>query len=369
MFRSIDKWLSGYIRSAFLKPRNVAGLKHLMFCVADHFEPFRQDAPKKKAMGLIDRWSRDLPGIIEKYHDADGRKPQHTFFYPQEEYDFDCVEKLSVLGCAGIGEVEIHIHHRKDTKQGFKTKLESFRDTLRDKHGLLGADRDGKTRYGFIHGNWALCNSRPDGDWCGVNEEIGILRQTGCYADFTFPSAPSPTQPKTVNKVYYAGDREGDQGGHNYCGNVSTIGNQKSTIGNTLLLITGPLALDWQRRKWGIFPRIDNGAITAVNPVLPGRIDLWRSRHIHVEGRPDWVFIKVYTHGCQQDDMDYLLGGSMFKAYDYLHNVYNDGKNWSLHYVTAREMYNIIRAAEAGKSGNPGEYRDFEIDCPPVLKI
>jgi hypothetical protein len=55
--------------------------------------------------------------------------------------------------------------------------------------------------YGFVHGNWALCNSRPDGDWCGVNEELTVLAQTGCYADFTFPSAPSPTQPRMVNAV------------------------------------------------------------------------------------------------------------------------------------------------------------------------
>ena len=32
-----------------------------------------------------------------------------------------------------------------------------------------------------------------------------------------------------------------------------------------------------------------------------------------------------------------------------------------LHYVTAREMYNIIKAAEAGKKGNPATYRDYLI--------
>ena len=40
---------------------------------------------------------------------------------------------------------------------------------------------------------------------------------------------------------------------------------------------------------------------------------------------------------------------------------YNYGVNYKLHYVTAREAYNIVKAAEAGKAGNPGEYRDFVI--------
>ena len=32
---------------------------------------------------------------------------------------------------------------------------------------------------------------------------------------------------------------------------------------------------------------------------------------------------------------------------------YNDGTNYVLHYVSAREVYNIVKAAEAGKSGDP----------------
>ena len=75
------------------------------------------------------------------------------------------------------------------------------------RHGLLACDRrTGRPAYGFIHGNWALDNSRPDGRWCGVNNELDVLRETGCYADFTFPSAPSPTQPRKINSIYYAVD-------------------------------------------------------------------------------------------------------------------------------------------------------------------
>ena len=206
MFRAIDKWLAGYLKSAMTRPKDVPGPRHLMFCLADHFEPFERNATQEKAAEFVARWTAEFPAIAGKYRDADGMKPRHTFFYPQEEYDEDCVGRLSNICAQRIGEVEIHLHHRNDTKEGFRSKLESFRGILRQKHGLLGDDKEGKVRYGFIHGNWALCNSRPDGDWCGVNEELGILRETGCYADFTFPSAPSPTQPRMVNAIYYASD-------------------------------------------------------------------------------------------------------------------------------------------------------------------
>jgi len=31
----------------------------------------------------------------------------------------------------------------------------------------------------------------------------------------------------------------------------------------------------------------------------------------------------------------------------------------ALHYMTARETYNVIKAAEAGRSGNPEDYRGW----------
>jgi hypothetical protein len=48
----------------------------------------------------------------------------------------------------------------------------------------------------------------------------------------------------------------------------------------------------------------------------------------------------------------------------HLERAYNDGERYVLHYVSAREVYNIIKAAEAGKQGNPNEYRDFILPPP-----
>jgi hypothetical protein len=39
-----------------------------------------------------------------------------------------------------------------------------------------------------------------------------------------------------------------------------------------------------------------------------------------------------------------------------------------LHYVTAREAYNIAKAAEAGHAGDPNDFRDFVIP-PPANRL
>lgn len=416
--KAVDKWLAGYLLSVLRRPQHVGGPRHLMFCLADHFEPFRGGASRETALRLANGWRVEYPKAVHGLADGDGKPPRHTFFYPQEEYDPECIDAVGSLCAGGCGEVEIHLHHRNDIAEGLRRKLIEFRDRLYEQHGLLGTDARGNARYGFIHGNWALCNSRPDSDWCGVNEELGILRNTGCYADFTFPSAPSPTQPRIVNAIYYARDIPGAPRGHDSGVAVATpefrvqppslrlrrprnsgfrgrINATQSAIPQSgtspqpappergpqsaidqLMLIPGPLGLDWRQRKWGVLPRLENGAVTEANPPSPGRIDLWVKQHIHVRGRPQWVFVKVYTHGCVQENMNVFLDRfqgrgaergkemTMRQAHHYLQSKYNDGKEWILHYVTAREMYNIIRAAEDGKKGNPGSFRDYEISAP-----
>ena len=70
---------------------------------------------------------------------------------------------------------------------------------------------------------------------------------------------------------------------------------------------------------------------------------------VHVEGRPEWIFIKVHTHGTQERDMDTLLGAEMEAMHAHLECAYNDGTDFVLHYVTAREAYNIVKAAEVAR--------------------
>ena len=374
MFRGIDRWFAGYLASLLIRPRHVDGERHLLFCVADHFEPFRKrldrdgnvsgGRDRKDAVALVKEWTRAYRRFADGLADADGVPPRHTFFYPAEEYDEECLDVLTEFCAGGFGDVEIHLHHRNDTAEGLRNKLECCRETLRSRHGLLGSDAEDRVRYGFVHGNWSLCNSRPDGDWCGVNEELGILSETGCYADFTFPSAPSPTQPKMVNAIYRAVDTPGRPRGQD-AGVRSQVSGVRPDA-DSLLLVQGPLALDWGRRKWGVVPRLDNAEISGSNLPTPGRARLWMDTGIHVRGRPEWIFVKVHTHGCVDANRRALFGGAARAMHEYLGK--GDGGAWKLHYVTAREMYNIVRGAEKGREGDPASLRDEGIAPPDAFR-
>jgi hypothetical protein len=130
------------------------------------------------------------------------------------------------------------------------------------------------------------------------------------------------------------------------------------------MLIPGPLGLNWKDRRMGIIPRIENADVRRGQPPTPQRVDAWVRAGVHVQGRPDWLFVKIHTHGTQEGDIDTLLGPPVDAMHDYLESAYNDGKQYVLHYVTAREAYNIVKAAEAGMQGNPGAYRDYALPAP-----
>lgn len=254
----------------------------------------------------------------------------------------------------------MHLHHRGDTECDLHATLAHARDTYASTHGLLGRDAAGTPRYAFVHGNWALCNARPDGDWCGVEREIKVLAQTGCYADFTFPSAPSPTQPRRVNSIHYARDPASGERGAQYVRAVRVDRPVTGTEG--LLCVQGPLGLNWRWRKMGVMPRLENGELSAANPPSAGRLALWRRLQVHVAGRPDWIVVKLHTHGMSARSRAGVLGPAV-RAF---HQILSAGDGgWRLHYVTARELYNIIKAAEAGGAGDPCRYRDDGIAPPP----
>ncbi|MGH7200080.1 MAG: hypothetical protein ACREJB_05710 [Planctomycetaceae bacterium] len=318
---------------------------HLFLAVCDHFEPAWGGADRGVALKRVRRWVREYPQLFAGCGDSSGRPPQHTFFFPQEEYDPRCLDELAVLCGAGFGDVEIHLHHDGDTPDGLREKLETFRDALHDRHGLLRRDPlTDQVTYGFIHGNWALCNSRPDGRWCGVDEEITVLRETGCYADFTLPSAPSATQTRTINSIYYAFQKDGPKSHDRGLG--ARVGQRPPDGG--LLMIQGPLVLDWRRRKWGVVPRIENGSLHAALPPDEHRLGLWLRANVQVSVRPEWVFVKLHTHGCKPGNMEMLLGERMRSFHAALARWAERHPHVKCHYVTAWEMARLVHQAEAG---------------------
>jgi hypothetical protein len=133
-------------------------------------------------------------------------------------------------------------------------------------------------------------------------------------------------------------------------------------------MVEGPLTLRWDQRVGGLLPRVDNGAIdsSALHHPSIERCRGWARAAIGVVGRPEWIFIKLHTHGAKDVNADVLLGPPMRRFHEALAREFNDGIRYRLHYVTAREVYNIVRAAEDGRSGNAGQYRDYVLSAPPA---
>lgn len=356
--KGLDRWLLPYVIETFRKPRRVEGPVHLIFAIADHFEPKAGNASASVARARIERWIHDYPSLLGGFRDSDGQPPRHTFFYPIEDYEPEHLDLLADLCRAGFGEVEIHLHHDGDTAENLRRTLEMFKNLLSERHGLLPRDREtNELAYGFVHGNWALDNSRPDGRWCGVNNELDILRETGCYADFTLPSAPSPTQTRKINSLYYATDDPHCPKSHDKGIDVGT----SLPPTNALLLVQGPLLPDWRVRKWGFLPGIENGCLQESQPPHIDRLVSWLQARVQVPTRPDWFFVKLHCHGAVEESHDVLLGEPMVRFHQDLAELAERDPNFHYHYVTAREMYNLVKAAEAGWQGTVAEARDFRL--------
>jgi hypothetical protein len=366
--KNLHVWTAGYARwaaratveRAVATLRGRAGPRHLLFAFCDHYEPLWKTKDRDVGAARVQAWSRGYPALTAGFRDADGRPPRHSFFFPGEEYEPGYLEALAELARQGLGEVELHLHHDGDTAENLRRTIGDYLG-LFAQHGHLTRGADGRPRYAFIHGNWCLANARADGRWCGVAEELPLLHDTGCYADFTFPAAPDESQPGIVNQIYWP---DGDLSRRRAyeTGTPARVGQR---LHDRLLMIEGPLGL---ALKPGTLPRprIESSAVTANDPATPARLRTWTGQGIGVVGRPEWVFVKVHTHGAPEKQAASLLGDGGRAMHTELTTRYNDGARWRLHYVTAREMYNVAIAAMDGKTGDPNDYRDYLLPPPPV---
>lgn len=360
--KNIDRWLWPYIRSWRQRRDPTPGEPlHLILAICDHFEPKRGNVGMDQALRRVREWQDKYPVLFGGFRDADGRPPQHTFFYPEDEYEPELVQGVADLCGQGFGEVEIHLHHDGDTSDGLRRKLVDFKNRLRQDHGLLGTDRKtGETVYGFIHGNWALDNSRRDGRWCGVNNELDVLRETGCYADFTFPSAPDATQPPMINQLYWAVE-DGRPRSHHRGSQLGSV--EKPS--NALMIVNGPLLFDWKSRKFGFLPGIENGNLQENQPPTQKRLALWMRANVKVRATPEWVFVKLHTHGVHEPNQNVLLGQAMVDFHRCLAERAERESGFRVHYVTAREMANLALAACNRANTLVSSAREYRYDAPP----
>ena len=345
----LKEYAKGAVASFFNQP--ATGLVHVNFLFVDHFELAGKE-PR------LNQWLTKYPQLAGKHVDADGVHPQHTWFYALDLMQEGELEKLRVLVESGYGETELHWHHDHDSPESFQEKLEAGLQTFH-RYGFMRSQGDGKPGcFGFIHGNWSLNNARG-ARYCGVDNEIELLKAAGCYGDFTFPALHCFAQPDMVNSIHYASFERGTAG--YFKGRRAEVGRPEGD--DEFMIMQGPMTFNWRDWRFKWHPMIENGEIGGSRSHdSPSRIDAWIRQGIHVAGRPDWIFVKVFCHGGQ--DHQSVLSETTDRMFTYLEQKYNDGVNFKLHYLTSREAYNIVKAAEDGKSGDPNQFRNYAIAHP-----
>jgi hypothetical protein len=362
---SYGKWLPRYALQRLTRPAP-RGKVHLILALADHFEPAivpedgRARAPRSEQERRVERWCAEYPQAVDPWRDHEGCPLVHTYFYPAEQYDRGLVDRLAQHCHRGWGELEIHLHHGMDapaSSEDTRRELVEFRDALVFNHGSLSfLDGSGQPRYAFVHGNFTLANS-AGGYACGVDNEVAILAETGCYADLTLPTAAfHPAQIEKINSLYECSLPLNVRAPHRK-GRDLRVGQppQKFPV-----MVQGPLMLDFDRGARNGVVRFENAALTGSNPPDVRRLNLWKKAAICVQGRPDWLFIKLHCHGMDPTQQDAVMGPAMQSFLSELTGGAADRQE-VIHFVTAREMMNIIWAACDGREGNPGDYRDYRL--------
>jgi hypothetical protein len=363
-FFNVHIGLRAFMTGGALRPAKagVRGQVDLFLCIADHFEPQVGHPTPAVARARLEDWLRRYPTVATRHRDADGRPPAHSFFYPWDEYEAEEFRHLSQLCAQGWGEIELHLHHQDDTDASLRRKLREALQTYRQQ-GALSTGPDGRTAFGFIHGNWALDNSRCEGgrNYCGVNNELTVLQEEGCYADLTFPSWQHMSQPRKTNRIYYAIDDPLRPKSHD-TGQNAQAGRSRA---DGLLMIQGPLVPYLEPRR--LRPAMDDGDLASYRRYAPERLDRWVRAGIHVQGRPDCVFIKLHCHGAADKNREVLLGEDLEALFSDAETRYNDGVRYRLHYVTAREMFNVVKWVEAGEEGYSSAARDWLLPPPAAV--
>jgi hypothetical protein len=339
------------------------GPVHLIFALADHFEPAivpddgMARVSREEQVRRLEWWCREYPKRIDRFRDHEGRPFVHSYFYPAEQYDAGLIEILADHCHAGWGEIEVHLHHgipEPDTAENTRRVLTEFRDALAYRHECLALEEGSEIpKYVFVHGNFALANS-AEGKFCGVDSELAVLAANGCYADMTLPTSPMhPAQTAKINSLYECAPPL-DQAAPQRQGRDLRVGRPTSTR-TFPLIVQGPLGIDFGRVGR---PGIENGSITQSNPLSVRRLALWKKAAVRVQGRPDWFFIKLHAHGMDPTQSEVVTGEPMQRFLEELVEGAADRKE-TLHFTSAREMVNIILAACDGREGNPGLYRDY----------
>ena len=142
--------------------------------------------------------------MASRHRDATGRPPQHTWFYPGEQFEPDI---MRVLGTGGP--------RVRRSRIPFPSRLRYRRNPAARDAARVGSVRNVRIQSNerrqdplCVRARQLRARQQQRAVLCGVSTEIAMLHELGAFADFTFPSVYQESQPSVVNRIYAAKDDE-----------------------------------------------------------------------------------------------------------------------------------------------------------------
>jgi hypothetical protein len=102
-------------------------------------------------------------------------------------------------------------------------------------------------------------------------------------------------------------------------------------------MITGPFGLRFGER---LLPRLENGEIAGYDLATPARVRGWFDLAPMVGSD---LFLKLYTHGADDRNIDALLDGGLAELYRLVAEE-AERRDIEIHWATAWQMYQAVDA-------------------------
>jgi hypothetical protein len=163
------------------------------------------------------------------------------------------------------------------------------------------------------------------------------------------PSLPSVTQGRVVNQIYWCTNNPGNRPKSFDHGIEATVGGGRR---GDLLMITGPIGLRIGER---LMPRLEAGEIAGYNMPTPSRVRQWFNLAPTIG---EDIFLKLYTHGAQEGNLEPLLNDGLGNLFHWLAEE-AERRGIEIHWATAWQMYQAAGAliygpSQNGVAGDPG---------------
>jgi hypothetical protein len=189
---------------------------HLYVCVADHFEPRWRRPSSTRSAAASPAGRRTTPRSPPPPRQLRPRPPAHALL-PRWRSTAPSTSTPSFELVATRGSSTSRCTCTTTTTPPTTSARPSWTSPRSSTRSTGCLRRDPVT--GQVPGPSSTATGRsttrtPDGRFCGVDDELSVLLETGCYVDMTMPCVPSPAQGRVVNQIYYARSSPGRSRGH-----------------------------------------------------------------------------------------------------------------------------------------------------------